>query len=87
MEQECMSKPDAGDFDLFSMGEEEDPDCAISGCGRTGKVPRKMRKQNSEEPITKHYICQFHHRLYLGIKIGLTILVVALFFIAFFSLW
>jgi hypothetical protein len=71
--------------DLFATGEEEDPDCQISGCDRPGTVPWKIREHGTDEPPVQHLVCQFHHRLILGVKITVAVLVIAIFLVAYFS--
>lgn len=70
-------------FELFTSGEDDNPECQISDCDRSGDVPRKVKNQSSEE-TESHYICQFHYRLLLGIKIAAVVVLAVLFLLVFF---
>lgn len=73
-------------FEAMTEAEEPEPDCQISGCDRPGEVPRKIRDRNSEDEAFEHYLCRFHYRVLLGVKIAIAILVVAVFLAALFNL-
>ena len=47
---------------------ENEPLCQVKGCERVGTVPRKLRSRSDEEPLMRHYVCRFHHRLFTVIK-------------------
>ncbi len=83
-----VSHPDDGDpaFDLLGVSDIEEPECQISGCDRPGAVPRNVRGDDPEEPIAKHYVCRYHHRLFLGVKVVLGVSLVVLFLVVFFNL-
>ena len=62
------------------------PTCQIARCDRPGVVPRKMRAPNSDEPVVRHFICRYHHRLFIGIKAGIVLLFVLIALYAFFEI-
>ena len=83
-----MEPPEEDDSLMATMGipEDTDPDCQITGCDRPGEIPQKVRGDDPEEPLAKHYICQYHHRLFLAIKITVALVLIGIFLVAFFSL-
>ena len=74
-----------GDSTEDSSEEPTAPDCQVTGCDRVGTVPRKLPSSNTDEPLSKHYVCRYHHRLFLAVKGGIALLVIVVFVIAFFQ--
>lgn len=62
--------------------EDESPECRIAGCDRPGNVPRRLADPSGEGAMYTHYVCQYHHRLLLAIKVAIAMAVVALFVLA-----
>lgn len=83
-----MSHPDDGDpeFDLLGVSDIEETECQISGCDRPGIVPRNVRGDDPEEPVAKHYVCRYHHRLFLGVRVGLAIGLGVVLLVVFFNI-
>lgn len=80
---------------LETMPEDDDIDrtCYIEGCDRPGEIPRKLRGGDDigpidpdADPFTRHYICHYHHRLYLGIKVGIVAILIFIALLAFFNI-
>ncbi len=69
-----------------SSTEPDDPDCQVAGCERSGTVPRKMRRPNTEEPVTRHYVCRYHHRLFLAIRVGIVAVLLLVLVLVYFQL-
>lgn len=67
-------------------GEESPTECKVKGCTRDGKFSRKIRPPGSEEPPTDHYVCQYHYRLFWGVRLLVIGLVVIGLLVAFFYL-
>lgn len=84
------SETQTGSGNLFEamteVEEEDEPECRISGCDRPGVASRKIRKRNTDDPAFDHYLCQFHYRVILAVKIGIVLLVVTAFLFALFNL-
>ena len=66
--------------------------CQVRGCDRPAAVPTRFREAGTpapidpdEDPFDYHYICRFHHRLYLGLKAALLLVLVGLLLVAFFT--
>ena len=68
------------------LAESPTPLCQVRGCDRPGAVPRRLRTPQSDEPVMRHYVCTFHHRLFLWGKIAIFAIVVLLALYAFFTL-
>ncbi len=43
--------------------------CQVPGCDRPGAVAQKMPDPSAAEPIRREYVCRYHHRVFLGIKV------------------
>lgn len=54
------------------------PECAIDGCTRQGVAPRKLRAPGSDERPTEQYVCRYHYRIFMSVRVlvGLVVLAV-----------
>ena len=62
----------------------DDPDCQIDGCDRAGAVPRTFHSDNAVEPTSQRYVCRYHHRVLVGLRLVIIAAVIAVFLAAFF---
>ena len=68
--------------------------CQIEGCERPGRLPQKIRGKDDltpvnpdeADPFQRHYICEHHHRIYLGVKVVLFSILIVFALVAFFNL-
>jgi len=61
-------------------------ECAIDGCSRDGVAARKLKRPGTDEEPIDHYVCRYHYRLFLGVRVLLLLVVLALFGLAFFRI-
>jgi len=79
-----VSRPD-DDLGIDLLGLDEGTECQIDGCDRPGVVPRNVRGDDPEEPVAKHYVCRYHHRLFLGVKVVLAVGLLVVLLVVFFN--
>lgn len=58
--------------------EEARRECQVAGCDRPGTVPRRIAESDAADGVTDHYVCRRHYRLFLGIKVGIAVFLLAL---------
>ena len=62
----------------------DDRVCQISDCSRPGAVPRTFRSYEPDEPTTPHYVCRYHYRVFVGLRVLVLATVVAAFLFVYF---
>lgn len=58
-------------------GDAIEPECQIRGCERPGAVPRKMSAQGGDDQAREEFVCRYHHRTLLAMKVGIVVVALA----------